>query len=75
MTVSGKSMDILNSKLEERTEAMMKVFSGNWLFHVNNIFFEIKLSDYKQQQSYPMNEQIPGPINISNKSNMISQNR
>ena len=40
----------------------------------NDILFEIELSDYKKQQSHRMNEHFGGPINISNSSNMTSQN-
>ena len=41
---------------------------------INDILFEIELSDYKQQQSHPTNEHFQGPINTSNNSNMISLN-
>ena len=41
---------------------------------INNIPFEIELSDYKQQESHPMNEHFWGFINTSNNSNMILQN-
>ena len=41
---------------------------------VNDVIFEIELSDYRQKQSYPMNEHFRGPINTSNNSNMIVQN-
>ena len=41
---------------------------------LNDILFEIELSDYKKQQSHPMNEHFGGPINMSNSSNMTSQN-
>ena len=41
---------------------------------MNDIVFEIELSDYKQQQSYAMNEQFRSSINTNNNSNMISQN-
>ena len=40
---------------------------------INDILFEIELSDYKKQLSHPTNEHFQGPINTSN-SNMISQN-
>ena len=89
MVVLDKSMEILNSKPEERTEADENIFGKmivvtlkrmNLYLKIiarkktNDILFEIELSDYKQQQSYPMNEHFRGPINTSNTSNLISQN-
>ena len=41
---------------------------------LNDTLFETELSDYKKQLSHPMNEHFGGPINISNSSNMMSQN-
>ena len=83
-----KSMEILNSKPEERTETDEDVYGemvAVTLKQINpyqkiigrkklNILFQIELSDYKKQQSHPMNEHFGGPINISNSSNMTSQN-
>ena len=41
---------------------------------INDILFEIELSEFKYQQSYPMNECFQGPMKTSNNSNMMSQN-
>ena len=89
MAVLGKSMEILNSKPEERAEADKDIFGKMVAVtlkrmnpyqkiiarkKINDILFEIELSDYKQQQSHPTNEHFRGPINTSNNSNMISLN-
>ena len=87
ITVLDKSTEILNSKPEERTEADEDVFEKmiavtlKWINTYQKIIarkkindlFEIELSDYKQQQSYPTNEHFRGPNNTRN-NNMISQN-
>ena len=88
MDVLDKSIEVLNSKPEERTEADADIFGKmvavtlKRMNHyqkniarkkINDILFEIKLPNYKQQQCHPMNEHFWGPINTSNNSNMISQ--
>ena len=89
MAVLDKSMEILKSKPEERAEADEDIFRKMVAVtlkrmnpyqkiiarkRTNYIIFEIELSNYKQEQSHPMNEHFRGPINTSNKNNMISQN-
>ena len=84
-----KSMEILNSKPEERTETDEDVYGEMVAVtlkqinpyqkiigrkKLNDTLFEIELSDYKKQQSHPKNEHFGGSINISNSSNMTSQN-
>ena len=82
-------MKILNSKPEEGIEADEDVFgkivAGTLKQRnpyqkiiarkkINYILFEIELSYYKQEQSYPKNKHFRGPINTSNNNDMISQN-
>ena len=89
LAVLDKSMQVLNSKPEKRTEANEDIFGKMVAVtlkrtnpyqkiitreKINDILFEIELSDYKQQQSYSMNESFQGPFNTSNKSDMMSQN-
>ena len=89
MAVLGKSMEILNSKPEERTEADKDIFVKMVAVtlkrmnpyqkiiarkKINDILSKTELSDYEQQQSHPTNEHFRGPINTSNNSNMISPN-
>ena len=81
MAVLGKYKEILNSKSEECTEADEDIFvkmvavTLKWINpyqqiiarkKMNDILFEIKLSDWKQQQSHSTNEHFWGPINTSN---------
>ena len=71
MDVLDKSIEVLNSKPEERTEADADIFGKmvavtlKRMNHyqkniarkkINDILFEIKLPNYKQQQCHPMNE-------------------
>ena len=89
LAVLDKSMRVLNSKPEKRTEANEDIFGKMVAVtlkrtnpyqkiiareKINDMLFEIELSDYKQQQSYSMNEPFQGPFNTSNKSDMMSQN-
>ena len=91
MAVLDKSMETLNLKPEEHTEADKNIFGKIVVVtlrrmnpyqkviarkKINDTLFETELSDYKQEQSYPMNEHFWGPINAdcSNISNMILQN-
>ena len=76
MAVLERSIEILNSKPEELRETDEDIF-GKMIAgtlkrmnpyqsiiarkKINDILFEIELSDYKQQQSYPMNESFRGP--------------